>query len=130
MALNGVDEVMAKLDEITEESNDAIRRIFVKTQNRIIEASPVDTGEFRNRWIPIAFGQNIFGKTYELINTAPYANVIEYGGFTQETEVDTPEGKKMVKQETEMTINGFSKQAPQGVVRINLEKAREEIKKI
>ena len=117
MALIGIERVRARLDNITKETNDSVRRVFIDVQNRIIRASPVDSGEFRNRWIPVTFDQRVLGNTYELINTAPYANVIEYGGFTE-------------KPETEMTIGGYSKQAPQGVVRVNLEWAREEIKKI
>ena len=120
MALIGIGRVRARLDKITEETNDSVRRVFIDVQNRIVTSPPVaeeNGGNFRNRWIPVAFGQNVFGNTYELINTAPYANVIEYGGFT-------------TKPETEMTIGGYSKQAPQGVVRVNLEWARQEIKKI
>ena len=117
MALIGIERVRARLDNITKETNDSVRRIFIDVQNRIVTSPPIDTGEFRNRWIPVAFGEKVLGNTYELINTAPYANVIEYGGFTD-------------KPETEMTIGGYSKQAPQGVVRVNLEWARQEIKKI
>ena len=117
MALVGIERVRARLDNITKETNDSVRRVFIDVQNRIIKASPVDSGEFRNRWVPATFDKNVFGNTYELINTAPYANVIEYGGFT-------------TKPETEMTIGGYSKQAPQGVVRVNLEWARQEVKKI
>jgi len=120
MALNGIERIRARLDEITKETNDSIRRIFIDVQERIIDASPVaeeNGGNFRNRWIPVTFGPQVLGKSYKLINTAPYANVIEYGGFT-------------TKPETEMTIGGYSKQAPQGIVRVNLEWAREEVKKI
>jgi hypothetical protein len=42
---------------------------------------------------------------FTLANNLPYANVIEYGGY----QGDGPN-----------TVGGFSKQAPQGVVRVNV----------
>ena len=96
----------------------------------IIKMSPVDTGRFRANWMvgmkapstettestdkaggttAMNMAQYINAQkgSYEftLANNLPYAHVIEYGGYPG----DGPN-----------TVGGFSKQAPQGVVRVNV----------
>lgn len=107
-----------------------MRQVSIKLFSAIIKASPVDTGRFRMNWMAsggnpasgvtdatdksgnIAIG-NATGfvlkaadwREFTLTNNLPYANVIEYGGY--------PGGGPN-------TVGGFSKQAPQGVVRVNV----------
>ena len=107
-----------------------MRQVSLKLFSAIIKASPVDTGRFRMNWQASgsapASGTTVAtdqggGKAisaaaeyvlkapdwseFTLANNLPYANVIEYGGYPG----DGPN-----------TVGGFSKQAPQGVVRVNI----------
>ena len=114
-------------------SNDkALRSASIKLFSAIITESPVETGRFRANWM-VSNGQSSTATTTEvdtspggeetknkveqyilgvkdvyaftLANNLPYAHVIEYGGYPG----DGPN-----------TVGGFSKQAPQGVVRVNI----------
>lgn len=110
----------------------AFRGVSIKLFSAIITESPVDTGRFRANWM-VSNGQSSTATTTEvdtspggeetknkveqyitgvkdvyaftLANNLPYAHVIEYGGYPG----DGPN-----------TVGGFSKQAPQGVVRVNI----------
>ena len=107
-----------------------VKGTVIKLFSAVIKSSPVDTGRFRANWtaagvqpstvttdmtdksgasatgamvnyINSAKGQTVF----TMANNLPYAHVIEYGGYPG----DGPN-----------TVGGFSKQAPQGVVRVNV----------
>ena len=107
-----------------------VKGTAIKLFSAVIKSSPVDTGRFRANWtaagvqpstvttdmtdesgsaatgamvnyINSAKGQTVF----TLANNLPYAHVIEYGGYPG----DGPN-----------TVGGFSKQAPQGCVRVNV----------
>ena len=107
-----------------------IKGTAIKLFSAAIKSSPVDTGRFRANWtaagvqpstvttdatdksgaaatgamvnyINSAKGQTVF----TMANNLPYAHVIEYGGYPG----DGPN-----------TVGGFSKQAPQGCVRVNV----------
>lgn len=107
-----------------------MRAVSLKLFSAIIKASPVDTGHFRMNWqaagpVPASGVKTGFDKSgdtavrnmsgfvmkspewheFTLTNNLPYANVIEFGGYPG----DGPN-----------TTGGFSKQAPQGVLRINV----------
>lgn len=106
-------------------SDQVYRITVISFFNQIIFASPVDTGRFRSNWfvtesIPSTrisssvltanqvtrnVEQKVNGaihvRVFWLTNNLPYAEVIEFGGYG--------DGPK--------TINGFSRQAPKGVVR-------------
>lgn len=107
-----------------------MRQVSLKLFSAIIKVSPVDTGRFRMNWqasgsapasgTTVATDQS-GGKAisavaeyvlkapdwseFTMANNLPYASVIEYGGYPG----DGPN-----------TVGGFSKQAPQGVVRVNI----------
>ena len=96
----------------------------------IIMMTPVgDTGVAQGGWVPSindyqptpptkagsvdlqkveTFAYNSVGKTYYLTNSVPYIGKLEFGGYPKPSR-----GEK--------TINGFSTQAPQGMVRISVE---------
>ena len=107
-----------------------VKGTAIKLFSAVIKSSPVDTGRFRANWtaagvqpstvttdmtdksgaaatgamtnyINSANGQLVF----TMANNLPYAHVIEYGGYPGD-------GPK--------TVGGFSKQAPQGCVRVNV----------
>lgn len=117
--------------EKTKKNNETVmRQVSLKLFSAIIKASPVDTGRFRMNWqasysVPakgVLDGRDPSGATainvmsdvvlknpfwfdFVLANNLPYANVIEYGGYPG----DGPN-----------TVGGFSRQAPSGVVRVNV----------
>lgn len=123
-------DVKAFCDKAKKNPEIVMRQVSIKLFSAIIKASPVDTGRFRMNWqasgsapasgTTVATDQS-GGKAisavaeyvlkspdwseFTLANNLPYANVIEYGGYPG----DGPN-----------TVGGFSKQAPQGVVRVNI----------
>ena len=123
-------DVKAFCDKAKKNPETVMRQVSLKLFSAIIKASPVDTGRFRMNWqasgsapasgTTVATDQS-GGKAisavaeyvlkapdwheFTLANNLPYANVIEYGGYPGE-------GLN--------TVGGFSKQAPQGVVRVNI----------
>ena len=123
-------DVEAFCDKAKKNPETVMRSVTLKLFSAIIKASPVDTGRFRMNWqasgsapasgTTVATDQS-GGKAisavaeyvlkapdwseFTLANNLPYANVIEYGGYPG----DGPN-----------TVGGFSKQAPQGVVRVNI----------
>ena len=107
-----------------------VKGTAIKLFSAVIKSSPVDTGRFRANWLcagvtPIPSVVDMTDKTgssatsemvsyinsakgqmvFTLANNLPYAHVIEYGGYPG----DGPN-----------TVGGFSKQAPAGVVRVNV----------
>lgn len=123
-------DVKAFCDKAKKNPEIVMRQVSLKLFSAIIKASPVDTGRFRMNWqasgsapasgATVATDQS-GGKAisavaeyvlkapdwheFTLANNLPYANVIEFGGY----QGDGPN-----------TVGGFSKQAPQGVVRVNI----------
>lgn len=122
-------DVKAFCDKAKKNPETVMRQVSIKLFSAIIKASPVDTGRFRMNWQASgsapASGTTVAtdhsgGKAisavaeyvlkapdwseFTMANNLPYANVIEYGGYPG----DGPN-----------TVGGFSKQAPQGVVRVN-----------
>lgn len=107
-----------------------VRQVTIKLYSAIILASPVDTGRFRMNWqattdtpaTGVIIGNDPSGSRainaatnfvtnsaqwdeFRFTNNLPYAEVIEFGGYPG----DGPN-----------TTGGFSKQAPQGVVRVTV----------
>lgn len=107
-----------------------VRQVTIKLYSAIILASPVDTGRFRMNWqattdtpaTGVIIGNDPSGSRainaatnfvtnsaqwdeFRFTNNLPYAAVIEFGGYPG----DGPN-----------TTGGFSKQAPQGVVRVTV----------
>ncbi len=110
-------------------AEEAVRGTSIKLFSAIVQSSPVDEGRFRANWFATgqlpstkvttsidksgsstinAINSKITSITdwsvFTLTNNLPYANKIEFGGYG--------DGPK--------TTGGFSKQAPQGVVRMNI----------
>lgn len=139
-----------------------VRTVSLKLFSAIILASPVDTGRFRMNWqtsgaTPAAGeleGEDKTGadatrrateftttnaewSTFSLANNLPYAEVIEYGGYSTGFHGPArPDASNLAsfvgpnrkassfvgpkRQREKKTVNGYSKQAPQGVVRVNV----------
>ena len=109
----------------------------------VIYGSPVDSGRFRGNWIasagaPVETSYSITDKqgtitvnkatvltqsfsdwqNLWLSNNLPYAEVIEFGGYPNPAKLGSW-NKKEERYEIN-TINGYSDQAPSGVVRKNV----------
>jgi len=101
--------------------------------NRVVMRTPVDTGAARQNWLVtlnsgteeadpskttgsvLTDGGSVIDRARGddkiiIQNNLPYIKKLEYGGFTK-------------KPQTEKTVGGFSKQAPQGMVGLVLAKA-------
>ena len=135
-------------------SETAVRVTAGKTFKDITFDSPVGFfggGRFRGNWFAsgsqpsvkvtnktdkggsgtvAAMQKVVFGledwSTFTYTNNLPYANVIEFGGYPDPVKLGTqtgktPEGKPIYEK---FSKGGFSKQAPHGVVRRNISKAR------
>lgn len=107
-----------------------VRQVTIKLYSQIILASPVDTGRFRMNW-QASYGTPATGillaedksgsraianatnfvmnsakwDEFRFTNNLPYAAAIEFGGYPGS-------GPN--------TVGGFSRQAPQGVVRVTV----------
>jgi len=132
-----------KLEAKVEKQKKAVRMASYELFKSIILQTPVDTGIARNNWFPsigrassevvdnkgnqsvklasvLGYVQN-WGLNNSLFftNSLPYIGTLEYGGFPNPPKVGT--GK---------TINGYSTQAPSGMVRTNTKKFRNFFRKI
>jgi hypothetical protein len=122
--------------DVIDEADKAIKGTAIQLFRDIIIASPVDEGRFRSNWFvrkdapstksnpnAIKSEQEIIKRTsdkissYEsynsitLTNNLPYSQVIEFGGYKTGS-ASSPDSK--------VTAQGYSKQAPKGVVRVNV----------
>ena len=124
-------DVQKFADSFDEGAEAAIRSATIKLFSAIVESSPVDEGRFRANWF--ATGQQPSTKitnsvdkggaktinkiqsaissiqdwsTFTITNNLPYSTVIEFGGYN--------DGPK--------TTGGFSKQAPIGVIGLNVKR--------
>jgi hypothetical protein len=146
MALIGLDKALGAIDAIRQEQNDNIRAVWIQGLKAIITATPVhfkDGGRLKNNWFltknkpsQSKRGKNrggsgsfssvdkmprdVLGKEFYFTNNMPYANVVEYGGYPQNPVKGTWTGSNYQK----LSQNGYSRQAPSGMVRINLVKMR------
>lgn len=109
-----------------------VRKIIRSVAKDIIMNTPVDDGVLKNNWyasnrsipkrtttasdssgktsmarVDKALTRLKIGQRFYLANNLPYAKVVEYGLYPNPPK--NPTGK---------TVNGFSKQAPQGMVRL------------
>lgn len=114
--------------------------VCMKLTERIVEDSPVDTGRFKGNWQATigspasgtletldksgaatlakanAIAQNAGGNVFYLVNNLPYARVLEYGLY------GTGAGATV-----KTTRDGYSVQAPYGMVRINVQRFKETV---
>ena len=121
--------------EVMAHSKDVCRKTFIELGTNIMEATPVDTGMTRNNWLPSTgspdngtreiadpTGATVKGETESvaagwepekedayLTNNSIVAVVLEYGLYPNPP-----------KHGTGKTINGFSTQAPAGMVRTTI----------
>lgn len=133
------------IKERIENLNKGLKSIYFKALADIVEMTPADTGRARMGWFltvnnptsSIAGGgvsqltkmpKNVLGKKIYFTNNTSYINVLEYGGFP--SPVKNGSWDKISKSYIKLSANGFSKQAPNGFVRVNLKKAQMRIKQL
>ncbi len=129
-----------------------IRNVSLKLFSAIITGSPVLSGRFRMNWqtaggLPatgVVPGEDKTGRSaqaqaehfiqsaaygfeFTLTNNLPYAEVIEYGGYStgfHGPPKPKPESTSRfvgpLRPKVYNSVNGYSRQAPQGVVRVNV----------
>lgn len=127
------DKVKLDLDTVT-------RKATLDMFRAVSFVAPVDTGRYRanmnvtyntiDRSVTQSTDQSRMGAEIEKVNSfpiggvtyitnsLPYASVIEFGGYPNPPKV--PTGK---------TVNGYSRQAPQGVFRITVMQFNDYVKK-
>jgi hypothetical protein len=159
MPLIGDKELKKRLRKIKVDANKKLIAIYTQGLKNIVAPSPVhfkDGGSFKNGWflsvgVPFSLkaGRDedragsgsyasietmpkwILNKKIYYTNNTPQANVIEYGGFTNPVKLGTNTSEtKGEPNYQKLSANGFSRQAPNGVVRTELKKMKARIKKL
>jgi len=127
------ENAVAATTDLMRRVNQEIRRELRRTCKKIIKQTPVDTGRLKNNWyasnrrvgvrttkatdpsgknslarVDKALSRLKVGQRFHFFNNLPYARVVEFGLYPNPPK--NPTGK---------TVNGFSKQAPAGMLRIN-----------
>ena len=127
-------------------SETAVRVTAGKTFSAITFGSPVGTGRFRGNWFATgkepsvklteatdkggnktvaAMQKVVFGikdwSVFTYTNNLPYADVIEFGGYPDPVKLGTRLKDGSYEKRSK---SGYSKQAPNGVVRVNINRAR------
>lgn len=127
------EDAVAATTDLMRRVNREIRRELKKTCKKIIKDTPFDTGRLKNNWyasnrrvgtrttkatdpsgkkslarVEKALNRLKLGQRFHFFNNLPYARVVEFGLYPNPPK--NPTGK---------TVNGFSKKAPSGMLRIN-----------
>lgn len=131
-----------------ENNRQLVRGVKLGLFKAVVNDTPVDTGRLRGNWqasigspksgeleargLPAVFGEieaNLgkIGEASVLTNNLPYAQVVEYGGFPNPPEYKATKGDGQV-QEVKV-IGGYSKKAPEGMVRRNVSRFRKLVQK-
>lgn len=142
MPLTGVDDVKKMLAKNKKLGNEKIRGVYFSGLANIIRQTPVDEGRARNNWflsVSITFSLSgrtskkggggserslqgmpkwVLNKKIYLTNNLPYVALLEYGGYPSPVKKGSYDKRK--KKYEILSINGFSKQAPNGWVRKTL----------
>lgn len=113
-------DVSRLVKQIEQQANMVLRKVAIDTTERVRDKTPIDTGQLRASWtcslgsVPSTFNgedaaiaQFKLGDTLYIATDKVYAPMLEYGLYSK------PGGGK--------TVNGFSTQAPQGMVRISIQ---------
>lgn len=127
---------------IKERLNDDLRGVYFSGLGNVISGTPADEGIHRNSWfLSVGVASNskttsksksgassirqlskmpqvVIGKKIFFTSNAPAMNTLEYGGFP--SPVDKGSYIKESKSYQILSVNGFSKQAPNGWVRKTL----------
>ena len=153
MAISGLSSVRRAFDNVGNETNNKLRAAYITWLSATVIQTPVHTvdgGRLRNSWYltkdrpsnakgrsantsgsssitDIAtMPQWLLGEKIYLTNPLPYANVVEYGGYP----IPVKQGSYIDGQYQVLSVNGYSKQAPNGMVRINLQRLQKQVRNL
>ena len=153
MALLGLTIALSAIDNTLEDVNKEVKKVYTKGLRAIVSATPVhfkDGGRLRNNWflsadrvsrgkrgkgsngassyssITSKMPRTVLGKKLFFANNMDYANVVEYGGYPRNPNLGTRVGNGYQK----LSSNGFSRQAPRGMVRINVRRMERELRRL
>ena len=123
-----VAEIDAFRERTMQRADMLVRKIALDTFKKVQSKTPVDSGQLRRSWtVSVGEAPSVFNGSNEVINNAkfgntlyiaadePYALAVENGLYPK------PGGRK--------TSNGFSIQAPKGMVRITVQEMEALLKK-
>lgn len=153
MPIEGLQAALDAIDESVGSLNTKVKAVYTQTLQRIVFDTPVhfkDGGRLRNNWFLThqapsvqTRGKNkrataalngivknmpdtVLGKTIYFTNNMPYVNVVEYGGYPNPPKQGTWTGS----QYQALSIDGYSRHAASGMVRVNVSKAQKEIRQL
>lgn len=152
MAEYGIEDIH-NFAKITEDKIEQIFRLSaIQLFKSVILKTPVDTGRARSNWqteigkfskgeidhiknnealiadMINKVNEGTIAQGYFLANNLPYIQKLEYGGYPLAPKQGSWDKKK--KDFVIKTEGGFSKQAPEGMVRISLEEVKADLKRI
>lgn len=152
MPLLGIDKVKKAMQETKVRMNENIRGVALYGLGKMIEETPADKGIHRNNWfLSVGFPATLFGrdgngsgngsyrslqsmpkwilnKKVYFVNNGPAITTLEYGGFP--SPVENGSYIKKSKSFQILSINGYSKQAPNGWVRSRLIKMQNKVRSL
>ncbi len=154
--IKGIDNAINAIDGMVKGSNDAIKKEYIKTLTAIVKQTPVhfkDGGRLRNSWTlsesspngvertPSGSGSGsvssvarmpkiVIGKRLFFTNPLPYANIAEYGGYPNPVKMGTNTSESGSPNFQKLSSGGYSLQAPNGMVRVNVKRARTRLKRL
>ena len=139
--------IMGKSKEVL---NKDLRGVYFSGLAQIVKGTPADTGRARANWFLTTGSPSnsrstsksearsnreilktpveVLGKKVYFTNNLPYIGVLEYGGYPNPVKKGTYNKRK--NQFEIRSINGFSKQAPNGWVRRTLIKMANKIRNL
>jgi len=152
MPLIGRDRLDDAIDDTVKELNNKLAAIYIKGLRFIVASTPVhfkDGGRLKNNWFltvsqpssntrsgnvtgSASFNEIgtmpdiVIGKQIYFTNNLPYANTVEYGGYPNPPTTGTWTGNSYQK----LSAGGYSRQAPNGMVRVNIKKMESKVKKL
>ena len=156
MPIRGMDKVKKALNESSDRLNSDLREVYMWGLGEIVDVAPVhfkDGGRLKNNFFltqktpssrttdtASEAGSNshsqitkmpkdVLNKTIYFTNNLPYANLVEYGGYplkrVQGGGTYIGNGKRQY-----LSQGGYSQQAPEGMVRVNIKRMQARIRKL
>jgi hypothetical protein len=141
MPLLGRKNVDSAIDDLYTKTNDNLRGVYFAGLINIVQETPVDEGRARNNWFLSvstpssatttskakglgairqlrSMPKRVLNRKIYYTNNLPYVALLEYGGYPSPVKKGSYDKRK--KKYEILSINGFSKQAPNGWVRKTL----------
>ena len=157
MPLIGRRNLDKAIEDAVDDLDNKLSAIYIHGLNQMVRMTPVhfkDGGRLKNNWFlsvaspssktrddnvagSASFAEvgsmpkTVRGKKIFFSNNLPYANTVEYGGYpnppSKGTNTSETKGKPKYQK---LSSGGYSRQFPEGMVRINIKKMKARIKKL